>query len=43
MHKLLKTKTATWFTMIRGRSHLTPKYVNIKIKGNNQRNKNTRC
>jgi len=41
-HKLLKTKAATWFAMIRGSSHITPKYTNIKMKGNNQRNKNTK-
>jgi hypothetical protein len=41
-YKLLKTKAAIWFTKIRGSSQLTPKYVNIKIKGNNQRNKNTK-
>jgi len=38
-YKLLKTKAAVWFTKNRGSSHLTPKYVNIKINGNNQRNK----
>jgi hypothetical protein len=39
-YKLLKKKAAMWFTKIRGSSHLTPKHVNIRIKGNNQRNKN---
>jgi hypothetical protein len=41
-YKLLKTKPAIWFTKIRGSSHLTPKYVNNKTKGNNQWNKNTK-
>jgi len=34
MYKLLKTNAAIWFNKICKNSQLTPKYVNIKIKGN---------
>jgi hypothetical protein len=37
-YKLLQTRAAKWIYMNR---QLTPRHVNIKIKDNNQRNKNT--
>jgi hypothetical protein len=34
--KLLETNAAIWFNKICRISQSTPKYVNIKMKGNNQ-------
>jgi hypothetical protein len=40
--KLLKTNAATWFNKVCKTKQLTPKYINIKVNGNNQPSKNTR-
>ena len=39
--KLLKTNAAIWFNKICKIKHLKPNYINIKINGNEQRNKKT--
>jgi hypothetical protein len=41
--KLLKTNTATWFNKICRSKHLTPKYINIKINGQNQQIQRTKA
>ena len=40
--KLLKTSAAIWFNKICKTKQLTPKYLSIKINGNNRQTKNTR-
>jgi hypothetical protein len=39
--KLLKTNTTTWFNKTCLLHHLTPKYANVQIKGNNRHCINT--
>jgi len=42
-HKLLKTNMPIWLNKIFKNIQLTPKYVNIKMKGNNRRVKGHEC
>ena len=37
--KLLKTNTAIWINKMCKIKHLTPNYINVKIKGNKSKNK----
>jgi hypothetical protein len=40
--KLLKTNAAIWFNKLCRNYQVTPKYINIKVNGNNKQSQNTK-